>query len=103
TGGSDGWRPAWLTPAASGNLLGVTQAGGTVNSTCGPAGCGTVYELSPAAGGWSLSVLYSFSGGSDGANPSSQLIFDRQGNVYGTAAFGGLVGCNGPSCGTIFE
>jgi uncharacterized repeat protein (TIGR03803 family) len=103
TGGSDGWRPAWLTPDASGNLLGVAESGGTVNSTCGSSGCGTVYKLSSTANGWALSVLYSFSGGSDGAYPSSQLIFDPQGNLYGAAAGGGLVACDGFSCGTIFE
>jgi hypothetical protein len=102
TGGSDGWGPRGLTPDSSGNLLGVAAYGGTVNSTCG-SGCGTVFKLTPGAGGWSLSVIYSFSGGSDGAAPFSPLVFDRQGNLFGTAARGGLAQCAGEGCGTVFE
>jgi uncharacterized repeat protein (TIGR03803 family) len=106
TGGSDGWRPEWLTADNNGNLLGVTYLGGTFNSTCG-AGCGTVFKLTSGLGGWTLSVAYSFSGGNDGAYPSSQLIFDTQGNLFGTAGGGGSVHSaqcivNG-GCGTVFE
>lgn len=43
-------------------------------------------------------VLYSFVGGSDGANPASPLIFDKTGNLYGTTESGGA-----KSCGTVFE
>jgi uncharacterized repeat protein (TIGR03803 family) len=103
TGGSDGWAPEALTPDKNGNLLGVARSGGTFNSTCGTSGCGTIFKLTPGSGGWSLSVLYSFSGGSDGAYPSSQLILDKQGNLFGTAAGGGLVQCGGFGCGTVFE
>jgi uncharacterized repeat protein (TIGR03803 family) len=102
TGGSDGWEPEWLTSDNNGNFLGVARFGGTVNSTCGSNGCGTVFRLAPGAGGWTQSVLYSFSGGSDGGYPSSKLIFDSRGNVYGTAAGGGSSACSG-GCGIIFE
>ena len=102
TGGSDGSEPEWLASDANGNFLGVTYLGGTFNSTCG-GGCGTVFKLTLRAGGWSLSVAYSFSGGSDGAYPSSQLIFDNQGNVFGTAGAGGLMQCGGFGCGTVYE
>jgi uncharacterized repeat protein (TIGR03803 family) len=38
-------------------------------------------------------ILYSFTGGKDGANPQSgTLIFDSQGNIYGTALNGGSYG-----------
>lgn len=96
TGGSDGWRPESLTADTNGNFMGVAQVGGT-------SGHGTVFELTPRNSGWSLSVLYSFSGGSDGSNPSSQLIFDKQGNLFGTAAGGGLTQCGSFGCGTVFE
>jgi uncharacterized repeat protein (TIGR03803 family) len=101
TGGGDGLAPRALTPDTNGNFLGVAAGGGTVNSICS-IGCGTLFELTPGAGGWSLSVLYSFTGGSDGWQPSSRLIFDTQGNVFGTAAGGGLVQCES-GCGTVFE
>src|SRR5271169_4158121 len=43
-------------------------------------------------------VVYSFTGGNDGGNPASQLIFDSAGNAYGSTVVGGLYGC-----GTVFE
>ena len=44
-------------------------------------------------------VLYSFKGGDDGANPSSALVADRNGNLYGTTETGGGGACD---CGTVF-
>jgi uncharacterized repeat protein (TIGR03803 family) len=101
TGGSDGYTPRGLTPDTSGNLLGVAESGGTANSNC-EAGCGTLFKLTPGAGGWSLSVIYSFSGGSDGGYPISPLVFDTQGNLFGTTLLGGSVQCPN-ECGTVFE
>src|SRR5580704_3940863 len=43
-------------------------------------------------------VLYRFSGGSDGGDPASQLIFDRSGNAYGTTVVGGSF-----TFGTVFK
>jgi len=43
-------------------------------------------------------VLHNFTGGNDGGNPASQLVFDGAGNAYGTTVVGGLYGC-----GTVFE
>jgi hypothetical protein len=101
TGGSDGWWPRGFTPDTSGNFLGVAESGGTVNSTCG-GGCGSQFKLTPGVGGWSLSVICSFGGGSDGAFPDSRLVFDRQGNRFGTTLLGGSVQCPN-DCGTVFE
>ena len=42
-------------------------------------------------------VLYNFTGGSDGANPQSRLTSDGAGNFYGTAYEGGV------GAGTVFE
>jgi uncharacterized repeat protein (TIGR03803 family) len=80
----DGVEPySGLVFDSHGNLYGTTLFGGTY-------GFGTVFELSPGVGGsWVESVLYSFSNtGSDGAYPSSTLIFDGVGNLYGTAGGG---------------
>jgi len=92
TDGSDGGYPLWnLTFDGAGNLYGTTQGGGL--------GYGTVFELSPnGSGGWNQTVLYSFTGGADGANPSGPLIFDSAGNIYGTASGGGANGH-----GVVFE
>jgi uncharacterized repeat protein (TIGR03803 family) len=48
-------------------------------------------------------VLHTFNGGLDGANPSSVLTFDAQGNIYGTTQNGGSAECGGTGCGTVFE
>src|SRR4051794_36448566 len=44
------------------------------------------------------SSVYSFTGGLDGSNPASQLIFDAAGNAYGTTVRGGS-----SDCGTVFQ
>jgi uncharacterized repeat protein (TIGR03803 family) len=46
-------------------------------------------------------VLHSFSGAPDGANPTSSLVADAAGNLYGTSTLGGTdSACD---CGTVFE
>jgi uncharacterized repeat protein (TIGR03803 family) len=81
----------------SGNLYGTTLGGGN--------GTGTVFELTPVAGGgWTEKTLYSFgvSGSGDGNYPGAGLVFDAPGNLYGTTEEGGS-GCNPPGCGAVFE
>ena len=78
---------------AAGNLYGVTGAGGAYGS-------GTVFEVK-ANGDETL--LYSFTGGSDGGGPDSVLIFDSQGNLYGTTESGGSSTICDGGCGTVFE
>ncbi|MGD1022295.1 MAG: choice-of-anchor tandem repeat GloVer-containing protein [Candidatus Sulfotelmatobacter sp.] len=91
SGGSDGGTPySTLTLDSSGNLYGTTFNGGA-------SGAGTVYELSPGADGWRETVLFSFDG-KDGDGPYSGVIFDAEGNIYGTTAFGGAHGS-----GTAYE
>jgi len=67
-------------------------------------GCGTVFELMPSANGqWREKVLYVFQGGTDGANPSGNLVFDEAGNLYGTTVYGGTSSNCYQGCGTVFE
>jgi uncharacterized repeat protein (TIGR03803 family) len=104
--GYDGANPsAGLIFDASGNLYGTTAAGG--NLIACNLGCGTVFELAPAADGkWSEQVLHRFDS-RDGANPSASLIFDQVGNIYGTTTYGGSGACRSEQgangCGTVFE
>jgi uncharacterized repeat protein (TIGR03803 family) len=78
---------------ATGDLLGTTEGGG--NSQCS---CGTVFMLSPSGNAWKETVIYSFQGGADGAEPTAGMIPDTAGNLYGTTAGGGTAGL-----GTVFE
>jgi hypothetical protein len=50
-------------------------------------------------------VLYSFTGGADGAQPFAGLVRDGAGNFDGTTFFGGdLSGCfHGSGCGVVFK
>ncbi len=91
--GADGDGPtATLLADSSGNLYGTATEGGS-------HGQGTVFELSPKPdGGWSERTLYTFLGGADGEVPSSGLIADGAGNLYGETASGGS-----QSNGTVYE
>jgi uncharacterized repeat protein (TIGR03803 family) len=76
---------------AAGNLYGTTEFGGTGNCTNG-FGCGTVFELSPSAGGaWTETIVHDFQG-SDGWEVHAGLIMDAAGNLYGTTTNGGNFG-----------
>jgi len=90
TGGSDGGQPyAGLILGGKGNLYGTTFYGGADNS-------GVVFELAPDG---TETVLYSFKGGGDGANPyAGSLIADPAGNLYGMTYAGGASGD-----GTVFR
>jgi uncharacterized repeat protein (TIGR03803 family) len=74
-----------------GNLYGTTLCDGAY-------GLGSVFKLSPSNGGWTYTSLHDFTGGSDGASSYSNLVFDANGNLYGTAAAGGANGL-----GVVFE
>ena len=70
---------------AAGALYGVTTLGGAYYN-------GTIFKLSPPAFGktdWTLSTIYTFTGGSDGGSPNGGLIMDSTGAIYGTASSGG--------------
>ncbi len=98
--GANGEYPSNLTADASGNLYGVTQAGGSSNG-------GTVFKLSRSGSGWTLTTLYDFKGGNDGYDPMARVVFGPGGVLYGTTFFGGGGPCNlnglGIGCGTVFK
>ena len=102
TGGSDGGVPGAVNLIwdSAGNFYGATQAGGKYAN-------GVVYKFTPTSGGsWKETVIYNFTGSSDGSEPTSGVIFDAAGNLYGTASAGGLKACGPGSqdyCGTVFE
>jgi hypothetical protein len=101
TGDQNGGRPTGLMAGPAGSLIGETIQGG--NAACG-AGCGLIFQLSPPTGGqtlWTETILYGFTGGTDGAYPRDGLVPDGQGNLFGTTVSSGL--CSDGGCGTVFE
>ncbi|MGH9551679.1 MAG: choice-of-anchor tandem repeat GloVer-containing protein, partial [Terriglobales bacterium] len=79
------------------SLFGTTSAGGAY-------GYGTVFSLTPPAtpsGTWAEQIIYSFTGGSDGATPLASLITDKTGTLYGTTSAGGVAFYNAGH-GTVF-
>jgi uncharacterized repeat protein (TIGR03803 family) len=84
--GQDGEGPgAGVIADAAGNLYGTTTYGGT---DAGSAG--TVFKLSPGVKNtWTHTILYSFTGGIDGGELTSGVIFDEVGNLYGITSSGG--------------
>jgi len=93
TNGWDGAYPAdGLVQGSDGNFYGTTYGSGS-----GPSAYGSVFRISP---GGSLTNLWSFTGGTDGANPYAAPVQGRDGNFYGTTSGSG----SGPSGnGTVFR
>jgi uncharacterized repeat protein (TIGR03803 family) len=93
-GGADGATP-WasrLLLDPSGNLYGTTEYGG--NLTCYGTipyvtGCGVVFQVTPSG---QETVLYTFQGGTDGANPIGDMAQDSSGSLYGVTQTGGAHG-----------
>ena len=97
-GGGDGSDPhGGVILDSDGNLYGTTVAGGS-GGICAGDGCGVIFELKPSGGSWTLNTLYNFTGLDDGFGPGSPLVFDSDGNLYGTAPDGGA-----HSEGVVFE
>jgi len=96
--GKGGWTPTVLHKFGSyvqgyypqggpvldkaGNLYGTATEGGADN-------CGVVYKLTPRKkkGPWTLTVLYSFTGGADGCAPVGGVVFDPSGNIFGATDY----------------
>jgi uncharacterized repeat protein (TIGR03803 family) len=97
TGQPDGALPYTeeLVMDSKGNLYGTTSSGGAYNY-------GTVFMLSQSG---VETVLWNFTGGSDGSSPYAGVILGTQGYLYGTTGAGGAVGVCGQTagCGTVYK
>lgn len=102
TGGTDGAAPfGVMVRDSEGNLFGTTNSGGDLATGFG-FGAGVVFELDSSG---RETVLHSFTGGADGANPVAGLVQDKNGHLYGVAFGGGAPGggCGGGGCGVVFK
>ncbi len=95
--------PPVIGPA--GALYGIANAGLQNCGSSGNQACGLVYRLQPpptacltALCGWEQTVIYEFQGNPDGWQPTSNLVFDDAGNLYGITSSGGMYGL-----GTVYE
>lgn len=89
-GGSDGTGAfeQSLAMDASGSLFGTTEEGGSGSN-------GTVFRVNIRTK--KEVVLYNFTAGADGGSPSSGLVRDSKGNLYGATQIGGT------GFGVVFE
>ncbi len=98
--GANGAAPAsGLTTNSAGDLLGTTLGGG-------PDSDGTVFEIVKTANGYAsaLTTLATFDG-DNGLYPSTPLIADSEGDLFGVTAHGGatFTGAAGSGDGVVYE
>lgn len=87
--GEDGFYPqAGAILDSKDNVYGTTNLGGKT-------GVGAVYEVTASG---TETILHSFNAGADGFFPYAGLVFDKNGNLYGTTQYGGS-----SDLGTVFE
>jgi uncharacterized repeat protein (TIGR03803 family) len=98
--GGDGGGSSGLIRDQMGTLYGTAFDGGTPEGGGCFFGCGVVFKLDKTG---KETVLYSFSGGADGNDPSGQLVRDAAGNLYGVTESGGKQCDFFPSCGLVFK
>jgi uncharacterized repeat protein (TIGR03803 family) len=113
--GNGNWSydPLYSFSGASGNFCGpygnlaFDGAGNLYGTTsCSPGTYGDVFKLTPG-GTWTYTSLHNFSGGSDGANPISNVTIDANGNLYGTDSEGANATCYDSAfiagCGVVWK
>jgi uncharacterized repeat protein (TIGR03803 family) len=89
TNGADGGNPyGGVILDSKGNMYGTASGGGTANA-------GLVFKLDPSG---NETVLYIFTGGADGDEPTGALLRDSAGNLYGMTVQGGAA-----NSGTVFK
>ncbi len=97
-GGGNGGQPmAGVILDSNGDLYGTGAEGGN--------DWGIAFELKYSKGQWTEVILHNFcdrNNCADGADPQASLVFDKAGDLYGTAQGGGT-GCTFPGCGVVFK
>jgi len=80
----------------------VDKAGNPYGTAIGgQSSHGVIYHMyRTASGQWKENVLYNIATASDGDNPSSGVVMDSAGNLYGTTIAGGDASCD---CGVVYK
>jgi uncharacterized repeat protein (TIGR03803 family) len=90
--GTGGTTPlGGLVRGPAGSLYSTTYLGGADNN-------GVVFKVDPSG---EETVLYTFTGLADGGGPTTGLVGDKSGNLYGITTGGGDV--SGCYCGVVFK
>lgn len=99
TGFQDGQAPGNVQVGPNGALFGTTPSGGPPAGTCHEVGCGTVWVLNESGGVWTKTIIHAFPAATgDGQGPNYDIVFDANGNLYGTTYAGGS-----SHFGTVFK
>jgi uncharacterized repeat protein (TIGR03803 family) len=86
-----------LTVDAAGNVYGTATHGG-------PNEDGAVFKLTPTSDGrWKETMIYGFGNECNCTSPANNLVFDKAGNLYGTAATFEECKVGGNGCGLVFK
>jgi len=101
-GGASGQNPLPGIIGPDGAVYGTADG----DTDCGQQqNCGEVYRLTPGPTacpttmcGWVETVIYRFQASPDGFAPNGNLVFDAEGNLYGTTSGGGAYGL-----GTVYQ
>jgi hypothetical protein len=84
---------------SAGNLYGPGASGND-------AAYGFIFKLSHTSGSWKQTILFTFNG-TNGNAPSTALVLDSKGNLYGATSQGGTGDCKEGNqvvgCGVVFE
>lgn len=90
-----------LVEGPDGDFYGTLQFGGLGTSPTCSDGCGAIFRASIPG---TATILYQFTGQSDGYEPVAGLVLGTDGNFYGSTAGGGTVNTICPyGCGTLFK
>jgi len=85
----------------AGNLYGASPGGG--RNQCGEANCGVVFKLTRHGdGSWSEKIVHNFRLGGGGYLPSSEVVLDKAGSLYGATGVGGGGQCYA-GCGVVYS
>ena len=102
-GSTDGSNPNAAMALGSNDVLyGVTLAGGSAPCSTTYSSCGTLFSYNALSN--AETPIYSFTGGTDGANPfATPLIAGTK--IYGTTTEGGYAACTTLpyGCGTVYQ